>query len=82
MDTATQVLVIIVSATLTVFLIMSIVLVALAIRLVGQLKTIADRAEKAVDSVTTAGDMLRHASGPLAIAKMVGKLIRQHYKDQ
>jgi uncharacterized membrane protein len=78
MDTATQVLVIIVSATLTIFLIALIVLIVLAIKLMKQLKLIADRAEKAVDSVTTAGDLLRNASGPLAIAKLVRNLVKHH----
>lgn len=82
MDTATQILVMIVSVTLTIFIVMLIVLLTMVIKLMKQLKLIADQAEKAVDSVTTAGDMLRHASGPLAIAKLIGNLVRRHYKDK
>ena len=80
MDTAALVLVIIVSVTLTIFLIVTTVLILLAIKLMKKLKLIADQAEKAVDSVSTAGDMLRNASGPLAIAKLVRNLVKNHKK--
>ena len=50
----------------------------LAIKLMKQLKLIADRAEKAVDSVSSAGTMLRNASGPLAIVKLVRNMVKQH----
>ncbi len=82
METAALILLIVVSSVLTIFLIVTTVLVVLAIKLVKQLKLIADRAETAVDSVTSAGDMLRNASGPLAIAKLVGSFARKHYKNK
>lgn len=80
MNTAALILVIIVSATLTIFLIVTIVLVTLAIKLMKKLHTIADHAEKAVDSVATAGDALRNASGPLAIFKMVRNMAKNYHK--
>ena len=79
MNTAALILVIIVSAVLAIFLIVLIVLVVLAIKLMKQLKLIVDRAEKAVDHVTSAGDMLRNASGPLAVLKLVRNLVK-HYR--
>jgi hypothetical protein len=79
MDTATQVLVIIVSTVLTIFLIVFIVLMVLVIKLIKQLKVIVDHAEKAVDSVSTAGEFLRNVSGPLALAKLIRNIMK-HYK--
>lgn len=76
MHTASEILVIIVSSVLAIFLTVLIVLVVLAIKLIKQLKIIVDRAERAVDSVSTAGAMLRDASGPLAILKLVRNIVR------
>ncbi|HEX8226474.1 MAG TPA: hypothetical protein VF572_01240 [Candidatus Saccharimonadales bacterium] len=78
MDTAALVLIIILAVVLTIFLVVTIILVSLAIKLMKKLKMIADQAEKAVDSVSTAGDVLRNASGPLAIAKLVRNLVKKH----
>ncbi len=80
MDTATQVLVIIVSVVLTIFLVVLIALLVIVTKLVKKLQLIAAAAEKAVDSVSTAGDMLRNASGPLAVAKLVRNMVK-HYKS-
>lgn len=78
METTALILLIIVSATLTVFLIALIVLIVLAIRLMKQLKMIANQAEKAVDTVAAAGDVLKNVSGPLAIVKLLRNLMKQH----
>lgn len=78
MDTAALVLIIIVSAALTVFLIVLTILIILAIKLTKQVKLVADRAEKAVDTVASAGYILRDASGPLAIVKVVRNLVKEH----
>lgn len=78
METATQVLIIIVSIVLTVFLVVAIILILLGIKVMKQLKLIANNAEKAVDSVSNAGYMLRNVSGPLALVKLVRNAIKQH----
>lgn len=82
MDTASQILIIIVSGVLTIFLIVLIVLLSQVIKLVKQVKLIADKAEKAVESVSTAGEMLRNASGPLAVVKLVRNMVKHYNKSR
>ena len=82
METAALVLLIIVSTFLAIFLLVAIILMLLAIKLIAQLKLVADRAESAVDTVAAAGVMLRNASGPLAMIKVVASLVRKYSKNR
>ena len=82
METAALILLIVVSSVLAIFLIVCIVLAVIAVKLVRQLKLIADRAETAVDSVASAGVLLKNASGPLAVAKLATKMARKYYRNK
>jgi uncharacterized protein YoxC len=80
MDTAAYILVIIVSATLTVFLIALTVLIVALIKLIKKVKELTDKAENAVDGLSQAGAMLKNASGPLAVARVAVKLFKKYKK--
>lgn len=75
-----QVLVIIVSATLTLFLIIAIVLLVMAIKLVSSIKRITDKAEHVVDQAEVVGAMLGKAAGPVAIGRLVTNLADTVFK--
>lgn len=71
-----QVLVIILSVVLLVFLILAIYLVALLIKVGQQIKTITDVAERtAVKLESAAGSMFKVAS-PIAVIKLVSAMLK------
>lgn len=76
MNTAESILVIIVSTTLTLFLIVAIVTLILIAKLVTSVKRVVDHAEKVVETAGEAAEMLRNASGPLAFFKVVRNIIK------
>ena len=78
METAALILLIVVSTVLSIFLIITILLVVLVTRMVKKLQLVVDKAEQAVESVSTAGDILRNASGPLALAKVIRNIVKQY----
>lgn len=80
MENAESILVIIVSSVLTVFLIVAIVLLGLVIKLVQQLKRIADKTENAVEAVEHAGELFKNTSGPLALFKLVRNMMNRNKK--
>jgi hypothetical protein len=82
MENAESILVIINSTFLAIFLIAGIVLFLLAIKLVKQLKLIAAKAEKAVESVEHAGEFFKNTSGPLALVSFVRNIIKHSKKGK
>ncbi len=77
MDTAAEVLLIIVSSVLAVFLIVTIVAVGYLISILRQLKRITARAENVADTVESAAAAFERASSPIAVLKLIGKIIEQ-----
>jgi hypothetical protein len=75
MDTAAQLLLIIVSATLTVFLIVSIVALILFIQVLKEIKLIARKAEKIADQAEAVGEFFQKTAGPAAIVKLVSNVV-------
>ncbi|GAC1386614.1 MAG: hypothetical protein NVS1B7_3950 [Candidatus Saccharimonadales bacterium] len=71
MNTATQILVIIVSATLALFLVVAITLLVYALKLVRTLQRIADHAEQIADKAEMVGEFIGKAAGPVAIGRFV-----------
>ena len=67
MNTATEILVIIVSVILSLFLIALIVLVVQIIRLIKSLREIAARADKVLTSAGSIGKIFHKASGPVGL---------------
>jgi hypothetical protein len=74
MENAQELLVIIVSATLTVFLIVAIILLILIIKVVRSVKRVTDKAEILADKAESIADVFKHASTPLMIGKLLSNV--------
>jgi hypothetical protein len=77
MDTAAEVLLIVVSSTLTVFLIAFIVMLVYLIGILKQIRRITEKAENAAESVEAAAATFEKAASPLAILKIISNIIDQ-----
>lgn len=75
MDTAFNILVIVLSSFLAIFLILAIVLIISLIKLVKYLRVISARAEAVVEDVEAVGDFFRRASGPMAFIHVLGNIV-------
>lgn len=71
MENAESILVIILSVTLTIFLIVGIFLGVVMVQFVRRLNEVADKAQEIIDNVETASEVLKKAAGPLAIGKFM-----------
>lgn len=82
MNTTESVLLIILSVFLALFLSLAIAVTILTIKLVKSVRGIVLKAETIVDSVETAADVVKNASGPLATLKVIKNIIDlvQHKK--
>ena len=78
MQTAESILVIIVSSVLTLFLIVAIIALLMIVKLIGSIKKMVERGEHALDKAGEAAEMLRQASGPLAIFRTVRSIVRMY----
>lgn len=76
MDTASQALLIIVSATLTVFLIVSIIAIVKLIQILKSVKHITETASKIADNAEVASEFFKNTAGPAAIAKLVSNVVQ------
>ncbi len=80
MDTAEQILVIILSGALGIFLVLAITIAIMVLRLVKSLQEMADKAGKVVSSAEMLTETLRHSAGSftaLKFAKFVGEAFMQ-----
>ena len=80
MDSAAEILVIILAIVLSVFLIVGIILVIYLIRLSAEIRRIAQSAAHAVGSVETAVTGISKLTSPLFIAEIVSKYIKKLVK--
>lgn len=80
METASEVLLIIVSAVLSLFLIISIIALVYLIKVLKQVKRITAQAENVVDSVEAAANTFQKAASPLALLKLVGSIVENASK--
>jgi hypothetical protein len=80
MDTTTQVLVILLSVTLTMFLIVMIVAGIYFIQILKEVKKISLRAENVAGTVETAAEAVTRAASPLAVLKLIGNIVEQASK--
>ncbi len=76
MHEAESILVIIVSSVLTLFLVVSIVVLILIAKLINSIKHVVERAESVVETASEAAEMMRNASGPLALFKVINNIIK------
>jgi ABC-type multidrug transport system fused ATPase/permease subunit len=80
METASLVLLIVVSSALTVFLIVLIVAGVYFINVLKQVKKITAQAESAVDSIEAAAAAVQRSTSPLAVLKLIGNIVSQASK--
>jgi len=81
LSTAQQILVVVLSSMLALFLILGIVAVVCIIRLVQTLRMIAGKAEHLVQSAEAVGDAFKRAAGPLGVFRFVrniADMVSQH----
>ncbi|MDZ7744889.1 MAG: hypothetical protein U5K77_04010 [Candidatus Saccharibacteria bacterium] len=71
MDTSLQILVIIISLTLGVFLVVSIVAMVKVVKLVNVLQRIAEQTENLVEKANSVGEILKKSAGPVAVGRFV-----------
>lgn len=76
MHNVESILVIITSATLSIFLIAGIVVLVLIAKLLRAVRRVVEHAEQLVETASEAAEMLKNASGPLAFFKVVGNIVR------
>ena len=75
MDSAAETLLIIVSATLAVFLAVFSIALIFLIKLLGQLRRIASKAENVADSVESVAETFEKSAGPMAILKLISNIV-------
>ncbi|HET8709212.1 MAG TPA: hypothetical protein VFL85_02930 [Candidatus Saccharimonadales bacterium] len=80
MEHAQEILVIIVSATLALFLLVAIVVLVLIARLVVIAKRAINKAEHVIDSAEAATTVIKNAGGPLAALKIIRTLLQYSKK--
>ena len=76
MHNAESILVIIVSTTLTIFLLLAIAVLVLTAKLIKAVIRIVNRAEQVIETAEEAAEVLRNASGPLAFFKVVSNIVK------
>jgi len=69
-----QILVIILSTFLAIFLALGIVVLILCIKIANRVKTITEKAEAVVDKVEHVGDFFQKSAGPIALARIITKM--------
>ena len=77
MNTAEQILVILLAVALAVLLVLAIVAVVAIIRLVQSLRRISESAERVVHTAEAAAEMLKKTATPLSIFSFVKHIVNQ-----
>lgn len=75
MTTTFDVLVIVLSCLLGIFLLLSIIVAILAWKLVASLKRIVAKGEQVIDSAEAAAEIFKNAAGPLGAFKAITNLV-------
>lgn len=74
MNTAEQVLVIVLSGLLALFLTLSIAAVIIFIKILRQIKLIVRKAESIADHAESVSSFFQHTAGPAAVGKLVSNI--------
>lgn len=83
MDTASQLLLIIVSSVLSVFLVVGIILIIKLIKIAKGVDHIVVKAEGLVDSAEAAAKILQKGAGTLAVSRVISNIadiVSKHHK--
>lgn len=81
MSTAAEILVIIVSSVLTIFLVVSIILAIYLIRLSIQIRNLTKTAQNTVDHIDSAVVGVSRLASPVFIAEMIARYIKKFTKS-
>lgn len=82
MTTTDQVLLIVVTALLSIFLIICISVLVGVLKLIKSLREVVAKAEEVADSVESAAEVLRDTSGPLALFKLIRNIMKATQKGR
>jgi len=82
MNIAAEILVIILSVTLTVFLVFAIILTVYLINLTRQIRKVTDSAERTVGNIESAVSQAVRTSLPVLITEMFTKFLKKFKKDK
>jgi len=74
MDLSMQVLVIIVSATLIIFLVFSIITLIKIIQLLNEIKRIIDKFERITEQAETIGEIIKKSAVPIALGRFISNI--------
>ncbi len=78
MNTSEQILVIILSTTLAIFLIISIVAAVKVVQILNDIKRIVQKAESIADKAEAVGEFFQVSAGPAAIGKLIANIFHSH----
>ena len=76
MDTAAEILVIIVSSVLAIFLLVLIIIAIYTVKILKQVRRITDRAENVAGSVEAAASAFERTASPLAMLKIISAIVK------
>ncbi len=76
METATEVLVVIVSITLTIFLLVGIVVLVKILQILKDIKNIVKKAEQIAGTAEAVGEFFQKTAGTAAVAKLVANIVQ------
>jgi len=82
MNTTFDILVIVLSCLLALFLILSIITVALVLKLVAALRRVAAKGEQLIDSAEEIGDTLKRNAGAVGILRLLLKFVASMNKTR
>ncbi|HVS78766.1 MAG TPA: hypothetical protein VHD84_00545 [Candidatus Saccharimonadales bacterium] len=80
MNTASEILVIIVSAILAVFLLVLIIALVYVVKILKQVKQVVSRAENVAGSMEAAASAFERTASPLAVLRVIGNIVEQTAK--
>ncbi len=80
MGNAEQVLVVILSSALAIFLLLAIFATIKTIQILNHLKTISEKAEKIANTAESVGEFFKYTAGPVAIGKFFSNISDAVYK--
>ncbi len=80
MNTAEQILVVILSSALAIFLVLAITIAVQVIRLVKTLQSVVSKAEAFADSAERTAEAVKNAVGSMSILRFVQNIVTMTYK--
>ena len=72
------------ASALAIFLVLSIAVVILVIRLLQKVRHVVDKAEKVIESAEAVGDVFKKAAGPMGLLRLVHgivDMVSKHKQD-